>query len=49
MATINYRLQKIASDLFIKYGSAEREDIDKKVQNLKTILSPISELQFQTL
>ncbi len=36
MATINYRLQKIASDLFIKYGSAEREDIDKKVQNLKT-------------
>ncbi len=35
MATINYRLQKMASDLFIKYGSAEREDIDKKVQNLK--------------
>ena len=26
----------MASDLFIKYGSAERVDIDKKVQNLKT-------------
>ena len=36
MATINYRLQIMASDLFIKYGSAERVDIDKKVQNLKT-------------
>lgn len=35
MATINYRLQIMASDLFIKYGSAERVDIDKKVQNLK--------------
>ena len=36
MDKINYRLQIMASDLFIKYGSAERVDIDKKVQNLKT-------------
>ena len=36
MATINYKLQKVAADLFIKYNSTEREDIDKKVHNFKT-------------
>ncbi len=31
MATINYRLQKISADLFIKHGSPERLDIQNKV------------------
>lgn len=35
MATINYRLQRVSADFFIKYNSTEREDIDKKVQILK--------------
>jgi hypothetical protein len=35
MASINSRLQTIASDLFIKYGSSEREYIEGKISNLK--------------
>ena len=35
MATINYRLQKIAEDLFIKYNSKERVYIDEKIENFK--------------
>lgn len=35
MATINYRLQKLAAGLFIKYRSTEREGIDNKIQNLR--------------
>lgn len=35
MATINYRLQKIAEDLFIKYGSKEREYIDERIINFQ--------------
>ncbi len=33
MATINYRLQKLAEELFIKYGSKEREYINGKIEN----------------
>ncbi|MDQ3192224.1 MAG: nucleotidyltransferase domain-containing protein [Bacteroidota bacterium] len=36
MATINYTLQKISSDLFIKYNSKEREYIDQKITNFHT-------------
>jgi predicted nucleotidyltransferase len=36
MATINYRLQKISEDLFIKYGSKEREYIELKIVNFKS-------------
>ena len=36
MATINYRLQKIAEDLFIKYDSKEREYIEQKIVNFRT-------------
>lgn len=32
MATINYRLQKIAEELFIKYGSKERLYIDERIK-----------------
>lgn len=32
MATINYRLQKIAEELFIKYGSKERIYIDERIK-----------------
>ena len=39
MASINYRLQTIASDLFIKYNSTEREYIVGKIQNIKTNLN----------
>jgi len=39
MATINYRLQKIASDLFIKYDSNERKYIAEKVENIKLKLN----------
>jgi len=35
MASINYRLQQMAADLFIKYGSTEREYITQKIDNLK--------------
>lgn len=35
MATINYRLQKLAEELFIKYESKEREYINGKIENLK--------------
>jgi len=35
MVTINYKLQKIAENLFIKYKSTEREYIDKKIINFK--------------
>lgn len=35
MATINYRLQKLAEELFIKYGSKEREYINGKIENFK--------------
>jgi predicted nucleotidyltransferase len=38
MASINSRLQLVASDLFIKYGSPEREYIEGKIANLKTNL-----------
>lgn len=34
MATINYRLQQIASDLFIKYSSDERKYIVDKIDNI---------------
>jgi len=49
MASINSRLQSAASDLFIKYGSTEREYIEGKITNLKTNLkdwfgSSISEI-----
>jgi len=39
MASINSRLQNVASDLFIKYNSTEREYIDAKITNLKTNLN----------
>lgn len=39
MATINYRLKKIAEDLFIKYGSKEREYIVDKIANIKSNLN----------
>lgn len=39
MASINSRLQKVASDLFIKYDSTERIYIDGKITNLKTNLN----------
>lgn len=35
MATINYRLQQISADLFIKYNSAERSDIQNKVNTFE--------------
>jgi predicted nucleotidyltransferase len=35
MATINYRLQKLAEELFIKHNSKEREYIDVKIINFK--------------
>ena len=35
MATINYRLQKLAEELFIKSGSKEREYINGKIENFK--------------
>src|SRR6476620_2096322 len=38
MASINSRLQLTASNLFIKYGSTEREYIDAKIINLKANL-----------
>lgn len=38
MASINYRLQNIASDLFIKYGSDERIYIVDKIEIIKTNL-----------
>lgn len=49
MASINSRLQSVAADLFIKYGSTEREYINGKIINLKTNLmswfgSSISEI-----
>lgn len=36
MATINYTLQKISADLFIKYESKEREYINEKITNFQT-------------
>jgi predicted nucleotidyltransferase len=36
MATINYKLQVLSTDLFIKYGSTERIYIEQKIENLKT-------------
>lgn len=39
MASINYRLQNIASELFIKYNSQEREYIDEKITNIKSNLT----------
>jgi len=36
MASINSRLLNIASDLFIKYGSTEREYILGKIENIKS-------------
>jgi len=39
MATINPRLQKIASDLFIKYSSTERNYINDKITNIKSKLN----------
>lgn len=38
MATVNYVLQKIASDLFIKYDSDERNYIEERVKNFKLSL-----------
>lgn len=38
MASINYRLQNIASDLFIKYGSTERKYIVNKIEIIKSNL-----------
>lgn len=38
MASINYRLQNIASDLFIKYGSTERKYIVDKIDIITTNL-----------
>lgn len=38
MASINSRLSNIASDLFIKYGSTERDYILDKIENIKTNL-----------
>lgn len=38
MASINYRLQNIASDLFIKYGSTERKYIVAKIEIIKSNL-----------
>lgn len=35
MATINYRLLKLAEELFIKHGSKEREYINGKIENFK--------------
>ncbi|GCC53253.1 nucleotidyltransferase [Chryseotalea sanaruensis] len=35
MATINYVLQKIAGNLFIKYDSKERENIETRIANFK--------------
>lgn len=39
MASINYRLQNIASDLFIKYGSTERKYIVDKIEIIKSNLT----------
>ena len=39
MANINPRLQNIAADLFIKYGSTERTYINEKVTSIKTKLN----------
>lgn len=39
MASINSRLQSIASDLFIKYASTERTYINEKIENLKKNLN----------
>lgn len=36
MATINYTLQKISADLFIKYESKEREYIEQKIINFQS-------------
>jgi predicted nucleotidyltransferase len=36
MTTINYTLQKISADLFIKYKSKEREYIEQKLANFKS-------------
>jgi predicted nucleotidyltransferase len=38
MATINYTLQKISADLFIKYESKEREYINQKISNFQTTI-----------
>ncbi|MFT7158047.1 MAG: putative nucleotidyltransferase [Parvicella sp.] len=38
MATINYTLQKISTDLFIKYKSKERGYIDEKIINFQKAL-----------
>jgi predicted nucleotidyltransferase len=38
MATVNYVLQKIAGDLFIKYDSDERTYIEERVKNFKISL-----------
>jgi predicted nucleotidyltransferase len=38
MATVNYVLQKIAGDLFIKYDSDERSYIEERVKNFKKSL-----------
>lgn len=38
MATVNYVLQKIAADLFIKYDSEERTYIEERVKNFKLSL-----------
>lgn len=38
MASINYRLQNIASDLFIKYSSTERKYIVDKIEIIKSNL-----------
>jgi len=39
MASINYRLQNIASDLFIKYDSTERKYIIDKIEIIKSNLN----------
>lgn len=39
MASINSRLQTVASDLFIKYNSTERTYIEEKITNLKANLN----------
>lgn len=39
MASINSRLSNVASDLFIKYGSTEREYILDKIENIKSNLN----------
>jgi predicted nucleotidyltransferase len=40
MTTINYTLQKISADLFIKYDSKEREYINQKISNFQTTIKP---------